>query len=895
MAAARRAATLRARRAARRGRGEEGGEEGGDGDFRFARRFTPEGVLREPGERRRFLEQLVRWEGHFVRPGAGVAASGLTYDGCHIQEADASLRVRTHSNPSKEALHLALLSLAVRRAGLAAGLLPPAEALRQLERKAAALEAFRAASPDSHGFMPWFDARGAGGPLEPCVATRYNNGLLGWSLYGAVRALREAGHAALADRLDAHLEEMRSWAVRLCYKGGGRVAAYFTPRPRGAEPLLSEQDCEDPFAGEVLCLFLDLLARWEGGEHGAEARDAIWSHPGRRRWLSTSVLELGECDGDGPGPAIEAMLHGTFSVHEEWKFLLLPYTSVPACRRLLLASERARTAFARARGLPGMLGDCHVPEDWRGGSRGGLEYVTSFGIPALSGLPADEARSDAVAASGPFALLLAEPALGAAWLCETLRACPDMQTPWGMAESCLADGSAACPLLTWDTKATTTLAALGGLGGMVRRFLEQDGLLARFERVLGALYSEFAVPWPLRGESLDFAPPPSVPVDIGGASREEDPAGFEREMVKGCRGVELPPCDERALRALRAWFERHEDSDPDAPYCTPSTLDDWSDWFLVGEQRFRAEGPEREELYRHVVAMFDLGIPLALLARQAPRYSLFLDLDIYGALSREAAAGEAHRLAWDDRLVLLRCIGAAVIQVYPQLGAGLEVAVFCSSGPCTVHGREKASYHLVFPQVVVDRPVKAWPDCPDGPRPATHGRHIMVVRDHIVRALIAESSQPGPLADLQELLLECCDELVTDSEGEEGSGGGEGEEEPPVYRNGWSEVVDDKPLRHEPWPDAFTGFRLPFTDKVAPATSALEGRPKVPLGRWLLRAEGERGPCGPRLSAERLPDLGAAEWVGLGDVSVCPGEGLTPWEAAAICQEAREEFDQLFE
>jgi hypothetical protein len=36
-----------------------------------------------------------------------------------------------------------------------------------------------------------------------------------------------------------------------------------------------------------------------------------------------------------------------------------------------------------------------------------------------------------------------------------------MQTQWGAAESCASDGSKACPLLTWDAKATTALAILG--------------------------------------------------------------------------------------------------------------------------------------------------------------------------------------------------------------------------------------------------------------------------------------------------------------------------------------------------------------------------------------------------------------------------------------------------
>merc|ERR1712232_1121684 len=50
-----------------------------------------------------------------------------------------------------------------------------------------------------------------------------------------------------------------------------------------------------------------------------------------------------------------------------------------------------------------------------------------------------------------------------------------------------------------------------------------------------------------------------------------------------------------------------------------------------------------------------------------------------------------------------------------------------------------------------------------------------------------------------------------------------------TYLNDWCELLDERPLWHEPWPDAQTGLRLAFTDKHE------EGRPKLPLGRWRCR------------------------------------------------------------
>ena len=149
---------------------------------------------------------------------------------------------------------------------------------------------------------------------------------------------------------------------------------------------------------------------------------------------------------------VEAMLHSTFSVHEEWKYLLLPYMKVPVSRRLLHAAEKVRTMYARAHRLPGLLGDCHIPANSGPDNKWPTCHVTSFGIPDVSSLSRERARCDAVASSGAFGLLLVEPAVGAVWLHQTLMASPGMQTPWGMAESCPTDGSAACPMLTWDAK-----------------------------------------------------------------------------------------------------------------------------------------------------------------------------------------------------------------------------------------------------------------------------------------------------------------------------------------------------------------------------------------------------------------------------------------------------------
>lgn len=45
------------------------------------------------------------------------------------------------------------------------------------------------------------------------------------------------------------------------------------------------------------------------------------------------------------------------------------------------------------------------------------------------------------------------------------------------------------PFLTWDAKATTVLAMLGGTGPKMRNYLERDGLLQQFNSYVGDMYT----------------------------------------------------------------------------------------------------------------------------------------------------------------------------------------------------------------------------------------------------------------------------------------------------------------------------------------------------------------------------------------------------------------------
>lgn len=360
------------------------------------------------------------------------------------------------------------------------------------------------------------------------------------------------------------------------------------------------------------------------------------------------------------------------------------------------------------------------------------------------------------------------------------------------------------------------------------------------------------------------------------------------EMLRAFRGVLLPPDDAPQVGMVQDWFEDHEVKRGAGSYCTPGNFDDWC---KVGSGHYEADAEGRERLYRNVVAMFDLGVPLVLLARQAHLYPLFLDLDIYGGLA-DSEGGEVHSIVWDAEKTLMRSIAAAVLQIFPQFRPGLEIAVFCASGIDSLKGRHKASYHFVFPHIIVDRPEKGWPDAPGGGWPPVRGGH-MTVRDHIVCRLVEETDTSGPLARLRSELLARSDYArlepeCDDTEGGPVDAGRESSDELPAYLNDWPEILDDKPLRHEPWPEAATGFRLPYTDKACPEV-IVEGRPKVPLGRWLLRsiAQGAGVLVDPQHGAdvqlvEQLPEMDPVDWVRLGDISRPDAQEVTPWDAHGL-------------
>jgi hypothetical protein len=159
-----------------------------------------------------------------------------------------------------------------------------------------------------------------------------------------------------------------------------------------------------------------------------------------------------------------------FSSHEQWKTLLMPYLAkeLPLVRKLFRNAEKVRTWDAYANQLPGMLASINDVTD---GSQEIPDYASACGIEGIS--YQEIQRRDIMTPYGAYALFLHEPSVGFCWYNNMLQA-PRMQSAFGSTEAVNRNGTEISPITTWDSKITTVLAMLGGVGDIVERGLRND-------------------------------------------------------------------------------------------------------------------------------------------------------------------------------------------------------------------------------------------------------------------------------------------------------------------------------------------------------------------------------------------------------------------------------------
>ena len=200
----------------------------------------------------------------------------------------------------------------------------------------------------------------------------------------------------------------------------------------------------------------------------------------------------------------------------------MPYVSddLPLVKKVFSNCEKARTWDAYLNQLPGMLASINDVTD---GSEDIPDYASACGIASVAF--EEIQRRDIVTPYSTFGLFLHNPMIGFCWYNNMLKG-PRMQSFYGSTEAINVNGTEISPLVTWDSKITTLLAMLGGIGSINKRALalEKDysysvadtgaNFKSSYERFVYIVEREYALVFgdlkSVRGDGIGFQYPDAV-------------------------------------------------------------------------------------------------------------------------------------------------------------------------------------------------------------------------------------------------------------------------------------------------------------------------------------------------------------------------------------------------
>jgi hypothetical protein len=264
--------------------------------------------------------------------------------------------------------------------------------------------------------------------------------------------------------------------------------------PRELSNYKKKGGMNDPFEGELMLLFIDLLT--EGANRPSdEQHRKLWQKYNKANqkgaWTSP----------DGTVGPITVQKGWRFSAHEAWKYLALPYFDVNTVQRLFRNQERVRTWDAHLKGVPGMKASCYGMNPW---------YVDRLGVEDVSfGFDENVRESDKmVTPYGAFPLIMIDRGQGLAWH-RAMLARPKMQSQYGSTEASQQtnDNPGVALKCTWDTKVTTDVALAGGTANLIRRYLQREDV-DKYDEFLERIAANHQKYEDLEGEDVDYPPPP---------------------------------------------------------------------------------------------------------------------------------------------------------------------------------------------------------------------------------------------------------------------------------------------------------------------------------------------------------------------------------------------------
>jgi hypothetical protein len=485
---------------------------------RFASEYNIQDLVSSHHVQQNFIHDVLEHEGHYMKPGVGVNyATGVTYNGRPL---DANGKITDQiwfwSAPSKEALHLNILARALLdKEGL---ITYPSrtQAVDILQRKINTYIKFDATYPGFGGFLPWYDVNDTGMVPTPDFASRVpslDNGQMIWSMIAASEALHQVGEIHLAHQYDQYVQKLAKNALPIFYEGDGKIRAVSNIKDITIEPTkdnyYTTENCgdpcylDDPYEGELFAFFIDLFSDWTSfGD-----REKVWEYK-RAKFLAVDYVT--------PEGNITVQRGWWFSSHEQWKFMYLPYNSVPIAWRIEVNCERARTWNSFLNAVPGLYASVTEP-CFPDKQPCPFNYISATGIQSIA---AEEVkRLDVATPYGAMPVILANKPVGLAWYLNMLQA-PGMQNLYGSTEALFINGTGVAPCLTWDSKITTAVAMLGGVRDLNLQVLKQKGLYARFHEVVNREFSRVFTD--IKGENLPFklpvAPVPKLIEDFTSCS-----------------------------------------------------------------------------------------------------------------------------------------------------------------------------------------------------------------------------------------------------------------------------------------------------------------------------------------------------------------------------------------
>lgn len=236
--------------------------------------------------------------------------------------------------------------------------------LSTLKTKLKSYELFDNRYPGFGSLLPWFKVEDEGAELLwdwPNRIPSLDNGQLIWALIGLEQVLREKNIGIdLANTIEAKIKKISKTVIPLFYEGNGLVRCVTTIKDIYENPLnVSNYETEgfcyldDPYEGELMDLFMDMMADWKMFGYPNNEREKIWI---AKRPKLRAVKYRSKNFGD-----ILVEEGYWYSAHEKWKYLVLPYLDIPVNRQVFLNGERARLINSVENGIPGLYASVTQP------------------------------------------------------------------------------------------------------------------------------------------------------------------------------------------------------------------------------------------------------------------------------------------------------------------------------------------------------------------------------------------------------------------------------------------------------------------------------------------------------------------------------------------------------